>query len=236
MPHTGQHVVIVGGTAGLGRGVAAACQAAGCTVTITGRDQTRVAAVAQELGPEVRGLALDLANPASITAAFARFERIDHLVLAAIERYHNTIREYRTNEAERIVRVKLVGYAEVVHQALPRLVPDASIVLFGGRASVRPYPGSTMVTTVNAGIAGLTTTLAAELAPIRVNAISPGVIGDTPSYAQPRPALAEMLTNMAARTHVGRLGTTAEIVHAVLFLMDNAYVNGIDLAVDGGLR
>ena len=93
-----------------------------------------------------------------------------------------------------------------------------------------------MVTTVNAGISGLTTTLAAELAPIRVNAISPGVIGDTPAYAHPSPAQAEMIAGLAARTHAGRLGTTAEVVHAVLFLMDNAYVNGIDLAVDGGLR
>src|SRR5437660_1120 len=108
MPHTGQHVVIVGGTAGLGRGVAVACQAAGCTVTITGRDQMRVAEVAQELGPEVRGVALDVANSASITEAFVRLERIDHLVLVAIERYHNTIREYRAKEAERHVRVMLV--------------------------------------------------------------------------------------------------------------------------------
>ncbi len=236
MLHTGQHVVVVGGTAGLGRGVAAACQAAGCIVTITGRDQTHVAEVAQKLGPEVRGVSLDLTSPASIATAFARLERIDHLVLAAIERYRNTIHEYSADEAERLVRVKLVGYAEAVHRALPRLAPDASIVLFGGMAKVRPYPGSTMVTTVNAGIAGLTTTLAAELAPIRVNAISPGVIGDTPSYEQPSPTLAEMLTDAAAQTHVGRLGTTAEIVDAVLFLMDNTYVNGIDLAVDGGLR
>jgi NAD(P)-dependent dehydrogenase (short-subunit alcohol dehydrogenase family) len=184
----------------------------------------------------VRGVALDLTSPASIAAAFARLERIDHLVLAAIERYRNTIREYSADEAERLVRVKLVGYAEAVHRALPRLVPDASIVLFGGMAKVRPYPGSTMVTTVNAGITGLTTTLAAELAPIRVNTISPGVIGDTPSYEQPSLALAEMLTDAATQTHVGRLGTTAEIVDAVLFLMDNTYVNGIDLAIDGGLR
>ena len=236
MPNIGQHVVVVGGTVGLGRGIAAACCEAGCTVTITGRDQTRVTQVAQELGPQVQGIALDLTNSASLEAAFARMERIDHLVLAAMERYRNTIHEYRVYEAERLVRVKLVGYAEAVHRALPRLAPDASIVLFGGIASVYPYPGSTMVTTVNAGITGLTTTLAAELAPIRVNAISPGVVGDTPSYAQPNAALAEMLTAMVARTHVGRLSTTAEIVHAVLFLMDNASVNGIELTVDGGLH
>lgn len=136
------------------------------------------------------------------------------------------------NEAERLVRIKLVVYAKVIHQALSKLAPNASIVLFSGMASVRQYAGSTMVTTVNAGIAGFMRTLAAELAPIRVNAISPGPIGDTPSYPGP----ARVLTDMAEQALVGRLGTTAEIVHAVLFLMDNTSVNGIDLVVDSGRR
>jgi NAD(P)-dependent dehydrogenase (short-subunit alcohol dehydrogenase family) len=236
MPQIGQHIVIVGGTAGLGYALTAACQAQGCTVTITGRNQQRAEDAAHTLGEGVQGIALDLTDQASITAALTSIERIDHLALVAIERHFNTIREYDSTAADRLVRVKLVGYAEVVYQAVPKLAPTASITLFGGVAALRPYPGSTMVSTANAGVTGLTTTLAKELAPIRVNTISPGVIGDTPTYEKRSPSVIKMLDDAAAQTYAKRLGTTAEIVHALLFLMDNEYIDGIDLIVDGGLH
>ena len=87
--------------------------------------------------------------------------------------------------------LKLVGFAEVVHVLLDRLAPDSSIVLFGGQAKDRPYPGSTTVSTVNGGIAGLARTLAWELAPIRVNAIHPGITGDSPYWHGKPPAILE---------------------------------------------
>ena len=79
--------------------------------------------------------------------------------------------------------LKLVGYTEVVHTLAPRLTTEASILLFGGQALRRPYPGSTTVTTVNGGVEGLVRTLAVQLAPIRVNAIHPGIVGDTPEWS-----------------------------------------------------
>ena len=82
---------------------------------------------------------------------------------------------YDRERAERLVTLKLVGYPEVVHVLRTRLVADASVVLFGGLAKERPYPGSTTVSTVNGGISGLVRTLAYELAPIRVNAVHPGI-------------------------------------------------------------
>ena len=87
----------------------------------------------------------------------------------------NNILTYDKARAERLVLLKLVGYPEVVHVLRDRLSTDSSIVLFGGLAKERPYPGSTTVTTVNGGVTGLVRTLAFELAPIRVNAIHPGI-------------------------------------------------------------
>src|SRR5204863_1051811 len=127
--------------------------------------------------------------------------------------------------------LKLVGYAEVVHTLVSRLTASASILFFGGLALRRPYPGSTTVSTVNGGVTGLVHTLAVELAPVRVNAIHPGIVGDSPYWAgKPAP----VLEGHRSKTPTGRLPTMADILDAALFLLTNRSVNGINLAVDGG--
>jgi NAD(P)-dependent dehydrogenase (short-subunit alcohol dehydrogenase family) len=224
-------VVVVGGTSGLGRQVAAHYVDAGQEVVLTGRDAARAGAVAAELGGSARGIAVELAEPAGIAAALAGVGPVERLVLAAIDRDENTAGDYHLGRAMHLVTLKLVGYTEVVHALLPRLAPDASIVLFGGQAVHRPYPGSTTVSTVNGGVVGMVHTLAAELGPIRVNAVHPGIVGDSP-YWQARPPGA--LDAIRARTPTGRLVTMAEVTGAVVFLLENGGVNGVNLAVDGG--
>jgi len=95
----------------------------------------------------------------------------------------------------------------------------------------RPYPGSTTVSTINGGVTGLVHTLAVELAPIRVNALHPGIVGDSPYWAGKPPAALEAVR---ARTPLGRLATMDEIVDAAIFLLENGAVNGVNLDVDGG--
>jgi NAD(P)-dependent dehydrogenase (short-subunit alcohol dehydrogenase family) len=151
-------------------------------------------------------------------------------VLAAIERDQNSVRDLNLVGALRLVTLKLVGNAEVIHTLVPRFTADASILLFGGRAKDRPYPGSTTVSTVNGGIVGLMNTLAVELAPIRVNAIHPGIVGDTPAWENKAAAL----DAVRARTPIGRPVTTAEVTGAAIFLLENGGVNAVDIAVDGG--
>ena len=113
---------------------------------------------------------------------------VEHLVLAAIDRDDNRAREFDLDGALRLVTMKLVGYTEAIHALLPQMTEHASILLFGGLAKDRPYPGSTTVTTVNGGISGMVRTLATELAPIRVNAIHPGSWATArPGRASPRP-------------------------------------------------
>jgi NAD(P)-dependent dehydrogenase (short-subunit alcohol dehydrogenase family) len=201
-------------------------------VVITGRTGERCAEVAAGIeGPgRVEWRALDLAEPQLIGAAFEDVGPVTHLVLAAIERDRNTAREYDIARATRLVTLKLVGYTETVHALASRLTADASILLFGGLALRRPYPGSTTITTVNGGVEGLVRTLAVELAPTRVNAIHPGIVGDTPEWADK----AATLDAVRARTPLGRLVTTEEMVGAATFLLENGAVNGVSLEVDGG--
>ena len=224
-------VLVVGGTSGLGREVAQHYADLGRTVVLTGRDAARSAEVAAEIGGDTRGIALDLAQPEAIAARLADVPPVRHLVLAAIDRDHNTAAEYDLKAATYLVTLKMIGYTEVIHALLPKLTPDSSIVLFGGQAMNRPYPGSTTISTVNGGVLGMVHTLASELAPIRVNALHPGIVGDSP-YWESRPPAA--LEAAAARTPIGRLVTMAEVTNAVVFLLENAGVNGVNLAIDGG--
>jgi NAD(P)-dependent dehydrogenase (short-subunit alcohol dehydrogenase family) len=224
-------VLVVGGTSGIGREIARYFADRGDEVVLTSRDAHRAETVAKEIGGAARGLAFDLARPTEIGAALAGVERVDHLVLAAIERDLNSVAEYDVERAVRLVTLKLVGYTEVIHALRPRMNDDTSIVIFGGQAKEKPYPGSTTISTVNAGVTGLVHTFAAEMAPIRVNAVHPGIVGDSPFWSA-KPA--EVLEQYISRTPIGRLATMADVVDAVVFLLGNRSVNGVDLNVDGG--
>jgi NAD(P)-dependent dehydrogenase (short-subunit alcohol dehydrogenase family) len=223
--------VVVGGTSGLGLEIARNRAAQGDDVVVTSRDAGRAAQVASSLDDRARGVVLDLADPASIAGAFAEVETVDHLVLTAIERDANTLQSYDAAAAIHLVTLKLVGYTEVVHALRPALHDESAIVIFGGRAKDRPYPGSTTVSTVNGGVVGMVNSLVTELRPIRVNALHPGIIGDSPFWAAKPP---EVLEGYRSRTPTGRLATMADIVAAVDFLLTNRGINGLQLDVDGG--
>ncbi len=226
-------VLVVGGTSGIGLEIARRAIGRGDSVIVTGRDQARADEVAKSLGNGARGLALDLAVPSALASALADVESVDSLILAAVERDANTVKDYDIDRAIRLVTLKLVGYTEVVHTLLPRMPEsvDTSIVLFGGRAKDRPYPGSTTVSTVNGGVDGLVRTMALELAPIRVNGLHPGIVGDSPFWAGKPDSV---LHAYRARTVSGRLATMDDIVDAVDFLMRNRGVTATSVYVDGG--
>jgi NAD(P)-dependent dehydrogenase (short-subunit alcohol dehydrogenase family) len=223
-------VLIVGGTGGIGRALAERYASLGAEVIITSRDAGRAEKAAEEIGTNVRGIALDIAEPERIAHMLEGVGEIDRLLIVAIERDSNTVKNYDIAKARRAVTVKLVGYTEVVHAMLGHFSEEASVVIFGGLASERPYPGSTTVTMVNGAVRSMIKTMAIELAPIRFNAIHPGIIGDTPAWKD-KP---EALKAVAARTPGGRLATTEDVVDAVKFLFNNKGVNGVNLVVDGG--
>jgi NAD(P)-dependent dehydrogenase (short-subunit alcohol dehydrogenase family) len=223
-------VVIVGGTRAIGLELARHFVEAGEAVVLTGRDPENIERAVAELGGRARGIRFDLAEPTGIGPALADIGPVRRLALVAIDRDQNTVADYDITRAIRLVTLKLVGYTEVVHTLRERLTDDASVLLFGGMAKERPYPGSTTVTTVNGGIVGLTRTLVEELRPRRVNSLHPGVVGDSPYWAEKTAAV----ERFSGETPLGRLATMAEIVDAAVFLLDNTAVNGVDLIVDGG--
>jgi NAD(P)-dependent dehydrogenase (short-subunit alcohol dehydrogenase family) len=230
MPEPGS-VVVVGGTQGLGLEVARHYAGQGRQVVLSGRDPDRAKAVAAGLGPGAMGIGLDLAEPAELADRLAGVDGVAHLVMAAIERDENRVRSFDMEAATRLATLKLVGNTQVVHLLAPRMEPTGSVVLFGGRAKDRPYPGSTMVSAVNGGISGLVGSLAVELAPIRCNAIHPGIVGDSPYWSAKGDAALEPVRD---RTPTRRLVTMEDVVGAVVFLLENRSVNGLNLNVDGG--
>jgi NAD(P)-dependent dehydrogenase (short-subunit alcohol dehydrogenase family) len=224
-------VVIIGGTSGICLRLAETYAVRERPVVITGRDLGRTSEVASSIdGGGVTACAVDLTEPSGVAACLADVGPVSRLVLGAVERDENAVATYDITRALKLVTLKLVGYTEVIHTLLPRLTDDASILLFGGLALRRPYPGSTTVTTVNGGVTGIVHTLAVELAPIRVNGIHPGIVGDSPYWEGKDQAL----ENTRARTPLGRLVTMDEVVDASIFLLENGGVNGVNLDVDGG--
>ena len=221
-------VVVIGGNRGIGREIAKHYADAGHEVVISATDAERAQAAAGEIGGDSSGIGLDLAKPEAIRDALAPVGPVRYLVAVAIDRDDNRISDYSIERAMHLVTLKLVGYAAVVAALRERLSDESAIVLFGGLAKERPYPGSTTVSTVNGGIVGLTRTLVWELAPIRVNAIHPGIVEDSPFWA------GKNLDAFLARTPTKRLNRMADIVDAVRFLLENPAMNGVDLRVDGG--
>ena len=223
-------VLIVGGTSGLGRDLARHYTELGRHVTITGRDLDRARAVAAELGDTVGAVAFDLGEPATIAPALSEVGAVDRLALVALERDVNDVRHYDVAAALRLVTLKLVGYTEVVHALTDRLADDAAVLVYGGLAKLRPYPGSTTVTTVNAGVDGIVRALVTELSPVRINAIHPGIVADSPFWESKDEALEAVLT----RTPSGRLVQMRDISEAAAMLLENPSINGTELRVDGG--
>ena len=222
-------LVIGGASDGVGGLIARRFAERGDEVIITSRDTARAQAATKEIGGNTRGLAVDLSQPKTLAAALETVPDLDNVVITAMESVPIMLADLDIDAAIRSVTIKLVGYAEAVRVLCGRLRPGASVVLFGGLAKERPYPGSTMVTTFNAGLTGLVKTLAAEIAPHRVNAVHPALIGDSPKWRD--------VTNHPhiTATPIGRLVTMEEVADATDFLLRNAGMNAHDLYIDGGI-
>jgi NAD(P)-dependent dehydrogenase (short-subunit alcohol dehydrogenase family) len=223
-------LLIVSGTHGIGKELARHYAGQGWSVVLAGRDGSHAKSVAEEIGGDTRGISLDLSEPEQIADALTDVGQVDHIVLSAIARDLNYVTEYDIAKARYLATMKLVGYTAVVSALTDRLTDNASIVLFGGRAKDRPYPGSLTVSTVNGGISGLVRAMAVQLAPRRVNAIHPGVVGNSPYWTENR----EFIDKVREATPTGRNVTMEDVVDGVDFLIRNESVNGIDLYVDGG--
>ncbi|MFB6721501.1 SDR family oxidoreductase [Kribbella sp. NPDC056345] len=231
-----EHVVVVGGSSGMGRALTAELVAQGSEVTVAGRSLDRLAAVRRELG--VRTVAMDLLVEDDIAGLFATTGRIDHVVTTAadIRGAYQPIREYDVNSARPAIGSKLLGPLLLAKHAAPVLEPGGSITFTSGIAAYRPGPGASLLAALNGALASLAAALAVELAPLRVNVVSPGWV-DTPIWQDVAgDAAPATLAAMAARLPAGRIGRTQDIAEAIIALLRNGFITGTVLHADGGHR
>jgi NAD(P)-dependent dehydrogenase (short-subunit alcohol dehydrogenase family) len=227
-------VVVVGGSSGIGLATAALAQQQGAHITIAGRSKDRLAQAQQALG-DVRTVAADIAQAEAVASIFAALERVDHVIISAGTLANGRIVDNNLETLRRLVDERLWGLVHVVRQARPRMT-EGSITFTSGGLSSRPRLGTAMLTALLAAVEALAPALALELAPVRVNVVTPGLI-DTPlldgAFGSDRQSL------IAARAAIlpgKRVGTPEEVAQAIVMCMTNAYLNGAVLHIDGGGR
>jgi NAD(P)-dependent dehydrogenase (short-subunit alcohol dehydrogenase family) len=230
-----QRVVIIGGSSGMGLATARAAAAAGAAVTISSSDQGQLDAALTGLPGNCDGVMADARSEADVVALFGRVGDLDHLVYTAGEAQgQRPLQDLSLDEARDLFGVRLWGAIAAVKHAIPRFRPGGSIVLTSGTIGVRPTPGAALAASAAGAIEGLTRGLAVELAPIRVNAVRPGVIR-TPMWDQiAEPRRAELFTTLARRMLTTTIGEPDQIAATHLYLMENRFVTGTVLTVDGG--
>ncbi|NMO05046.1 SDR family oxidoreductase [Gordonia sp. TBRC 11910] len=236
MPGAGDHVVIIGGTSNLGLEIASAAARLGAEVTVAGRDKAKADAAVARIGGDTHPAICDLNDSDSLYAMFDGIERVDHLILTALDRDHNTIADFRPDDSARTMLMKTVGYAVAVHAALPKFTHTGSVVMFSGLSMWTPMPGSTTISMANGGVIGLMNSLATQIAPVRVNSVTPGVVVGTDAVDSADPVRAEQYERLRQRTPGKRLPTTADIVAATFALTDNPGLNAANLVVDAGMH
>ncbi|PBC00639.1 SDR family oxidoreductase [Mesorhizobium sp. WSM3860] len=233
-------ILIVGGSSGMGLALARRCLHEGAGVIIAGRNAARLNAGRDELGcPAALATAVvDISREAEVAALFARIGRLDHIVSTAadIEGAYRLLPEIELSAAQKVVDSKFYGPLLLAKHGAPQLPANGSLTFVSGIAAYRPAARGSVVAAVNAGLEGLVRALAIELAPIRVNAVSPGWV-DTPIWQfVAGEKKDETLAAMAKRLPAGRVGRPEDIADAIRFLIGNGFTTGTTLHVEGGQR
>jgi len=224
-----QRVVLLGGTSGIGLATARLAAEHGATVIVASSNPSSVQRALAELPSTAEGTAVDLTDPAAVEAFFTGLDPFDHLVYTAGEALTLLdIRSLDLARARKAFELRYFGALSAVHAAVPKLRPGGSIVLTSGTATDRPGPGWSVAASICGAADSLVRALALELAPIRVNAVKPGVVR-TPLWADgiDYEAVAESLP-------VGRVGEPEDIAEAYVFLMNQHYATGSIVTVGGG--
>lgn len=237
MELAGQRVVITGVTGGIGRATAERLLNAGAEVIVSARSQDKLDVVLAELSGEASGYVLDLLDMDSIAGFFKNVGEFDHLVTPAATAMFAPIADMDFDAARAIIETKQWGQMVTVHHAVKQMSESGSITLFSGTVTQKPLPGSSMFAAVGAATEASARVWAFELAPRRVNTVVPGII-DTPIWGalMDDTAAAEAKAGFASVLPVGRIGTADDVAKAVAFLIDNTFVDGVSLVVDGGHR
>ncbi|MBX4991311.1 NAD(P)-dependent dehydrogenase (short-subunit alcohol dehydrogenase family) [Rhizobium binae] len=232
-----QHVVVIGGSSGIGFATAKLLLKQGYTVTIAGRDGEKLAAAKASIDGDLRSLVLDAAKLSALGEVFAEIGAFGHLVLA-MSSGHGAGPFATLDMADLLAgfQTKLIPHAAAAQAALPLLQPGGSITFVSAVSAQAAMPGTAGLAAVNAGIEAMVPVLAAELKPLRVNGVSPGVV-DTPWWSiLPSEQRGSVFADFASRTPVGRVGRPEDIAEAIAFLIGNGFMSGHVITCDGGVR
>lgn len=228
----GDKVFVIGGSSGIGLEIARLANSVGARVTIASRSQEKLDAARTELGTGVEAVQIDVLHDSSVNAAFEKIGLVDHVVFTPPGGTVGKIREINTDAALRGLDAKIMAAVRTAKYA--KIANTGSLTFITGQFARRPLPGMIMGAVVNGAIDVLGKGLAVELAPLRVNMISPGVI-DTPLHARlPDEMRTNMFKNAAARLPVGRIGRPEDIAKMAIQIMTNGFLTGSIIEVDGG--
>jgi NAD(P)-dependent dehydrogenase (short-subunit alcohol dehydrogenase family) len=230
----GKRIVILGGSAGIGRAVAQLAAREGARVVIASSNGQRIASALADV-PGGEGHTVDLRSPTAVRALFDQLGAIDHLVYTAGEELMlGKLADLDLAAARAFFELRYWGALAAVQAAASRIARDGSIVLTSGTAGVRPHAGFVIGASICGAMDAVARTLAVELAPIRVNIVTPGYV-DTELWSNiPADARAQMFRDAAAKLPVGHVAGPAEIAEHYLSFMRGRYVTGQSLIVDGG--
>jgi NAD(P)-dependent dehydrogenase (short-subunit alcohol dehydrogenase family) len=225
-------VLVVGRGTGIARAVTDAALAAGARVVAAGRDTGKLAAAYQGTDVIVRGV--DLTDEASIAALAADIGSVDHVVSTASARARGAVSELTPEQLILSFHTKVVGPIMLAKHFAPKMPADGSFVLFSGVAALEPDPGFLGVAATNGSVNTVTRSLAVELAPIRVNAISPGTIDTGAWDGLGEQKKAEFFAELTAANPARRIGTPQDVAQAVIFALTNTFMTGVSVSIDGG--
>ncbi len=225
-------VLVVGGSSGIGAATARAFAVAGARVTIAARDPARLQAAATVIGNGVRSAVIDVTDTATVDAFFAGAPRFDHVVVSAAQTTSGPVRKLPLEDAYAAMDSKFWGAYRVARSA--GIPEDGSLTLVSGFLSVRPNGSSVLQGAINAALEALGRGLALELAPVRVNTVSPGLIA-TPLWSKLSETDREaMYQRAAARLPAKRVGQPEDVANAIVYLASTPYATGSTVLVDGG--
>jgi len=226
----GKKVVVVGGSSGIGLATAELAKAQGAEVIIASRSADKVKAAAAKVG--ATGIVADVTNDDSVVNLFKTCGPVDHVVVSAAQLKSGPFKTVSMEDARSTLEGKLWGAWRVARAA--EIKAGGSLTLVSGFLSIRPRPNSAIVGAANGALESLARALALELAPVRVNCVSPGII-DTPIRAgMPEAARKDMLAKIASGLPVGRVGLGEDIGMQILAFMANGFATGAIVYIDGG--
>lgn len=235
MQLAGKHVVVVGGSQGIGYETARLAKQSGANVTIMGRSHDKLQEASEHLG-KVQSVVVDITDEAAVNQSFATLEQVDHVYIAAGSFVGGKILDGSVEYFRPAIESRVWGSVYIIRAAVPKMSPDGSVTLTGGLSTDRPVVGAWVTAVATAAAEQMSRAFALELTPIRVNAVSPGWT-DTPMWdAIFGEAKQEAFQEVASKIPTGRLATAEEVASAVIFLMSNSSITGEVIHTDGGHR